>query len=85
MKVRVKLRFNKLIGEVEEFMVDDEEQLLPAAEHNREHDRIAAEIGSVLEQHPRVHEVLPGAPAPAPEQAPVTPEAETPSRDRQRR
>jgi hypothetical protein len=85
MKVRVKLRFNKLTGEVEEFMVDDEEQRLPEAEHNREHDRIAAEIGGVLEQHPRVREVLPGAPAPAPERAPVTPEVETPRRERQRR
>jgi hypothetical protein len=66
MRVRVKLRFNKLTGEVEEFLVDDQDlPRLPAAEHNRQHDRIAAEVGGVLERHPAVTEVLPGQPTPA--------------------
>jgi hypothetical protein len=83
MKVRVKLRFNKLTGEVEEFLVDDQDlPYLPEAEHNREHDRVAAEIGSVLERHPRVTEVLPGAPAP--ERTPATLEPETVKRERYR-
>ncbi len=83
MKVRVKLRFNKLTGEVEEFLVDDQDlPYLPEAEHNREHDRVAAEIGSVLECHPRVMEVLPGAPAPAPEHTPAIPEPDRVKRER---
>jgi len=75
MKVRVKLRFNKLTGEVEEFRVDDQDTpALSEAEHNREHDRVAAEIGSVLERHPRITEILPDEIAPAestPEQRPI--------------
>ena len=60
MKVRVKLRFNKVTGEVEEFLVDDQDMpVLSEAEHNRKHDHIAAEIGNVIERHPRVTEVLP--------------------------
>ena len=86
MKVRVKLRFNKLTGEVEEFRVDDQDLPYPSeAEHNREHDRVAAEIGSVLEPHPRVTEVLPGAPAPVPEPAPETPATDTVQPERYKR
>lgn len=87
MKVRVKLRFNKLTGEVEEFLVDDEDiQRGSEAEHNREHDRVAAAIGSVIERHPRVVEVLPGGPAPAQpaERLPEQPDTDTRKRERTR-
>lgn len=85
MKVRVKLRFNKLTGEVEEFVVDDQDiQRLPEAEHNREHDRVAATIGSVIERHPRVSEVLPGGPAPAQPAERLPESAETEPRQRER-
>jgi len=62
MRVKVRFRFNKAPGEVEMFEVDHEgAKRLSDAEHNRQHDRIAAEVGSVLERHPQVAEVFPGA------------------------
>ncbi|MCP5419576.1 MAG: hypothetical protein H6970_04280 [Gammaproteobacteria bacterium] len=86
MKVRVKLRFNKKTGEMEEFRVDDQDlPYLSDAEHNREHDRIAAEIGNVLERHPQVTEILPGGASPAPETVPESPESESADKERQRR
>ncbi len=86
MRVRVKLRFNKLTGEVEEFLVDDHATpVLPEAEHNREHDRVAAAIGSVIERHPRVTEIAPGAPEPDRETEPAAVQPETPGRERYRR
>jgi hypothetical protein len=60
MEVKVKFRFNKATGQVEIFEIDDWESTLPHAEHNREHDRIAAEIGNVVERDPRIVELLPG-------------------------
>ncbi len=43
MDVKVRFRFNKTTGEVEIFEIADQgNQSLPEAEHNREHDRIAA-------------------------------------------
>jgi hypothetical protein len=52
MEVKVRFRFNKVTGEVEEFIVDDVDSRLPEAEHNRQHDLIAREIGRVIERHP---------------------------------
>lgn len=57
--IKVKFRFNKLTGEVEEFLVD-QDSALPRAEHERAHDRIAAELGRVVERLPRVTEILEG-------------------------
>ncbi len=62
MDVKLRFRFNKLTGEVEHFDVD-QDSTLPNAEHEREHDRVAAELGALLERFPRVTEVLPGASA----------------------
>lgn len=60
MEVRVRFRFNKATGEVELFEVLDEGIMrLPEAEHNRQHDRIAAEVGNVVERDPLVIEVFP--------------------------
>lgn len=76
MDVKVRFRFNKKTGEVEVFEVDHEGTIrLPEAEHNSKHDRIAAEVGSVIERKPLVTEVLPGAGKPVPKkvnQPPVT-------------
>ncbi len=65
MKVQVRFRFNKQTGEVEEFLVDDVDSRLPEAEHNQEHDRIAAEVGRIVERYPHIQEILPGSEAPA--------------------
>jgi hypothetical protein len=64
MDVTVHFRFNKLSGEVEVFEVG-QESTLPAAEHDSEHDRVAAEIGALLARFPLVVEVAAGEKAPA--------------------
>ena len=61
MLVKVHFRYNPTTGEVETFEIDDQASTLPEDEHNREHDRIAAEIGNLIERNPRITEVLPGA------------------------
>ena len=66
MLVRVRFRFNKQTGRVEQFLVEQESQL-QQAEHNLEHDRIAVELGSVLERDPGVSRL-------APEQQPQQPQ-----------
>jgi FtsH ternary system domain X3 len=62
MDVKVRFRFNIATGEVEVFdVIDDGPMRLSEAEHNREHDLLAAEVGNVVERNPRVDEVLPGS------------------------
>lgn len=56
MATRVRFRFNKATGEVEEFVVDDGDRTLPEAEH----DRIAVEVGERIAARPRITEVRPG-------------------------
>ena len=59
MDVKVRFRFNQITGEVELFEVTDEGVMrLSEAEHNREHDRIAAEIGNLIERNPQITEVF---------------------------
>lgn len=59
MDVKVRFRFNQVTGEVEVFEVTDEGiMLLPEAEHNREHDRLAAELGNIIERNPLVMEIF---------------------------
>ena len=60
MPTRVRFRFNKVTGEVEEFLVDDQDRRLPEAEH----DRIALDVGQMVAANPRVHEALPATSAP---------------------
>jgi hypothetical protein len=50
MPTRVRFRFNKLTGEVEEFLVDDQDQRLPEAEH----DRIAAGVARMVAVSPGI-------------------------------
>lgn len=57
MPTRIRFRLNKLTGEVEEFLVDDQDQTLPEIEH----DRIATEVGRVLARRPLIHEVHPSS------------------------
>ena len=79
MDVKVRFRFNKLSGQVETFEID-QDSTLPMVEHEREHDRVAAEIGALLERLPRVTAVLPGAgvvEAPEIETPPAVEEEET--------
>jgi hypothetical protein len=61
MEVKVRFRFNKITGEVEEFIVDDVDSRLPEPEHNREHERIATEIGRVIARNPGLEELKPSA------------------------
>jgi hypothetical protein len=76
MPTRIRFRLNKLTGEVEEFLVDDQDRTLPEAEH----ERIAAEVGRVIARNPALEEVL-GPPTPA---APEPAEDEPGARDRER-
>ncbi len=50
MPTRVRFRLNKLSGEIEEFIVDDQDRNLPEAEH----DRIATEVAQVIARRPIV-------------------------------
>jgi hypothetical protein len=50
MPTRVRFRFNKLTGEIEEFLVDDQDRRLPEAEH----DRIAAEVARMVAVSPGI-------------------------------
>ncbi len=93
MDVKVRFRFNKKSGEVEMFEVDHEgPKNQSEAEHNREHDRIAAELGRVIERNPHVTEILPGSgqmvePVPGEqdeEKAPDTPDTEEKKRNQER-
>lgn len=50
MATRVRFRFNKLTGEIEEFLVDDQDRKLPESEH----DRIAAEVARMVAVNPGI-------------------------------
>ena len=62
MDVKVRFRLNKATGEVEIFEIaDDGPMILSEADHNREHDRIATELGNVVERNPQIDEVFGGS------------------------
>ncbi|NEO79507.1 hypothetical protein [Moorena sp. SIO4G3] len=51
-----------VIGDIDRniFQVNDQGRMsLPEAEHNRNHDRIAAELGNIIERNPQIMEVFP--------------------------
>lgn len=77
MPVHVRFRFNKLTGEVEEFLVDDQNRQLSEAEH----ERIADDVGRMLCRRPRVNEVTPLAQQPQPIPRPVPTPGETSTRE----
>lgn len=62
MDIKVRFRFNKMTGDVEQFDVDQDEAL-PSREHHAEHDRLAADIGALLAQFPQISDIASGAPA----------------------
>lgn len=57
MQFKVRFRFNRRTGEVEEFLIDDYASNANDAEHNRQHDRIASEVAQVIARHPRIDEI----------------------------
>lgn len=80
MDVRVRFRFNKRTGEVEEFLVDDQDRRLP--EHI--HDEVALEVGGVVVPFPEIQEVQPVARARVPLQ-PINRTIEVAETDTRRR
>lgn len=59
MRVRVNFRVNTDTGDVEEFLIEDiSTEREP--EHDAVHDRIAHEVGKVVERRPAPHEVRGG-------------------------
>jgi len=72
MATRVRFRFNKITGEVEELLIDDQNRQLPEAEH----DRRAAEVGALVAVAPRIVEATDGAPPPPRPWREETPPAE---------
>jgi hypothetical protein len=59
MRVRVNFKVNRETGEVEEFLVEDI-STEPEDEHDAAHDRIAVEIGKVVERRPAPAQVIGG-------------------------
>ncbi len=59
MSVKIRFRFNKLTGEVEQFLVEQEREL-PAAEHDASHEEVAGAVGRLIDRFPAV-EIAPGA------------------------
>jgi len=60
MKLRVRFRFNKDTGEVEEMLISDDGDTPPEADHDRRHDARANEIGRIVSRLPSIREELPG-------------------------
>jgi hypothetical protein len=59
MRVRVIFRVNAETGEVEEFLIEDI-SIEAEPEHDAVHDRIAHEVGKVVERRPAPQQVLGG-------------------------
>ncbi len=76
MPTRVRFRLNKITGEVEEFIIDDQDRNLPEAEH----DRIAADVAGVIARRPVIRE-MDGTAAPPSETRRESPDNE---KDRER-
>ncbi len=84
MPTLVRFRLNKLTGDVEEFLVDDQNRRLSEAEH----DRIALEVAQTIERRPSITEVDAAAAAEVETQAatgPVERETVTETPDREQR
>ena len=60
MRVKVRFRFNSVTGEVEAFDVDDLHDGPRLVDHDARHDRVAAEVGRVVEANALIEEVAPG-------------------------
>lgn len=62
MRVRVSFRVNTRTGQVEQFLVEDTGTGLEP-EHDGQHDRIAYEVGRVVERRPAPEQVVDGGAA----------------------
>jgi FtsH ternary system domain X3 len=59
-RYRVEFRYREDTGEVEVLQVDTVETGQRATDHDAQHDRVAAELASVVEQFADIEEVIPG-------------------------
>ncbi|MDG6101424.1 hypothetical protein Daura_39830 [Dactylosporangium aurantiacum] len=59
MRVRVVFRVDATTGQVDEFLVEDI-STQPEPEHDATHDRIAYEVGKVVERRPSPQQVVGG-------------------------
>ena len=57
MRYRVEFRYREDTGEVELLQVDAVEDGQRAADHDERHDRVAAELASVVEQYAVIDEI----------------------------
>jgi hypothetical protein len=57
MRYRVEFRYREDTGEVEVLQIDTVETGQRAADHDAQHDRVAAELASVVEQYADIDEV----------------------------
>ena len=60
MRVRVRFRYNGQTGQVEVFEVADLHDGPRAADHDDRHDAVTADVGRVVDPHPRVVEFVDG-------------------------
>jgi hypothetical protein len=78
MRVRVSFRYRADTGEVEVFQVDHIESGSRTADHDAHHERIAAELGRVVEHNAVVEQVAGGPVVPRPAPVPLTDESAQP-------
>jgi hypothetical protein len=83
MQVRVRFRYRADTGEVEVFSVDETEGGPRAADHDTRHDRIAADVGRVVDPNPLITRESPGPVRGQPVGGQREPEREEPVRERQ--
>ena len=69
MRVRVHFRVNAATGEVEEFLIEDI-STKAEPEHDAKHDKLAVDIGKVVERRPAPQQVV--NTGPAGDQTPLT-------------
>jgi hypothetical protein len=61
MPIHVQFRFNKITGQVEQFVVDDQDRTLTEDEH----DRIATDVATTVARNPAISELTGPLPATA--------------------
>jgi hypothetical protein len=84
MRVRVRFRYRADTGQVEIFQVDDADGGPRAVDHDRRHDRAAADIARVVEQNPLVEAIAAGYASRSWSTGDVEPQVERDSREERR-
>ncbi|WIM99412.1 hypothetical protein ACTOB_003063 [Actinoplanes oblitus] len=82
MRVRVRFRYRTETGEVEIFSVDETEGGPRAADHDTRHDRIAADVGRVVDPNPLVTREAPAVAETLPADRQQAPRETEPVRER---